>query len=127
MTGVDRALALRTGQCKSAPIAARDTLVPRYAGGACVAWQICSGGPALTQDARSRDRRAQPPGAPGWPLIARGAALDHVYDPYRSSNSPAWRSLTTERLTLSVGVSSPASIDRSRSRMTNFLICSTWA
>src|SRR5688572_20101305 len=46
---------------------------------------------------------------------------------YSSSKRLAYFSLTMLRLTLRVGVSSPVSCERSWSRITNFLTCSTWA
>ena len=74
------------------------------------------------------------PGHPGFPEHPADSEHERVgrlherpYFSYSESNSAAYFSFTTLRLTFSVGVSSPISCERSWSRIVNFLICSTWA
>jgi hypothetical protein len=77
---------------------------------------------------RPRPRISAAPNAPSradFQAFRQMPGTPSAYEEYSASSRSANRSLTTARLTFSVGVSSPSSTVRSRSRIANFLTCST--
>ena len=76
--------------------------------------------------ARRTARRCRMDRCASLPMFAASARVARQLA-YSASNRSAYFSLTTLRLTFSVGVSSPVGCERSWSRIANFLTCSTWA